>query len=81
MKFRVVRIDNGSRNPQTGVASNHRTLDAAQRAISRANESLRRVPGYRDAWHSLAVQEAVPIRYTDGTSGREWRYVPNWRCA
>jgi hypothetical protein len=58
-KYRVVRIDNGPRNPHTGIVSTHRTREAAKRAIDKANTQLRRLPGYGTAWHPYAVQEVT----------------------
>lgn len=66
MKYRIVRIDNGARNPHTGLVSEHRTLDAAQAAVDRANEKLRRQAGMSTAWHPYAIQKLV-----DG----EWQHV------
>lgn len=71
-KYRVVRIDNGHGNPSTGVVSNHRTSEAAQAAIDKANRSLRRSPGQGNSWHPYAIQRADMVTYTDGTTGIEW---------
>lgn len=56
-KFRVVRKDNGPMNPHTGLVSNHRTREAAERAVEQANRGLRRTRGYENARHPYAVQE------------------------
>lgn len=65
MKFRVVRIDNGPRNPQTGVVSNHRTLAAAQAAIDRADKRLRRTRGFESAWNPFVIESLA-------SGEREW---------
>ena len=74
-KFRVVRIDNGHDNPHTGIVSNHRTQEAAQAAIDKANRGLRSLPGCRGAWHPYAIEQALPVPFTDGTSGMAWERV------
>ena len=56
MSYHVVRIDNGRDNPPTGLVSTHRTLEAAQEAIAKANRYLRRLRGYESAWHPYAIQ-------------------------
>lgn len=55
MRFAVVRIDNGLSNPHTGLVSNHRTREAAEQAIERANRNLHKQPGYPTAWHPYAI--------------------------
>lgn len=57
MKYQVVRIDNGRDNPPTGVVSTHRTREAAQSAIDKANKSLRKLPGMSSAWHPYDIRE------------------------
>jgi hypothetical protein len=57
--FRVVRIDNGPRSPHTGIVSRHRTLEAAEAAVDRANQQLQRTPGYATAWHPYEIQQLV----------------------
>ena len=52
MSYHVVRIDNGRDNPPTGLVSSHRTLEAAQSAIDKAN----RRRGYPSHWHPYAIQ-------------------------
>jgi hypothetical protein len=54
-RYAVVRIDNGMRNPHTGIVSNHKTEDAAREAIERANRRLQKQAGYATAWHPYAV--------------------------
>ncbi len=57
MKYQVVRIDNGRQNPPTGIVSTHRTREAAQAAIDKANRKLRKQPGYQTAWHPYTIVE------------------------
>ena len=54
-RYQVVRKDNGPNNPNTGVVSNHKTIEAAQSAIARANRRLRHQPGQQTAWHPYVI--------------------------
>jgi hypothetical protein len=74
-KYRVVEVNNGTSNPHTGVISNHRTLEAAEAAIAKANAKLRRQAGYRDSRYPWAIQQAESISFTNGSTGIEWSYV------
>ena len=57
MKYQVVRIDNGRQNPPTGIVSTHRTREAAQAAIDKANRKLRKQSGMATAWHPYDIRE------------------------
>ena len=61
----VVRIDNGSQNPHTGMVSRHSSLDLAEIIVKRENQQLRKLPGYATAWHPYEIQHAVTS--TDGS--------------
>jgi len=56
-KYSVVRQDNGPNNPSTGLVSRHRSVEAAQKAIDRANQRLRKLPGQHNSWHPYAIME------------------------
>jgi hypothetical protein len=62
-RYAVVQIDNGRNNPHTGLISGHRTAEAAQSAIERANKRLRRLPGYKTAWYPYAVLDCATGEY------------------
>lgn len=54
-KFSVVRVDNGIKNPHTGVVSDHNTRESALEAIDSANRKLRKQEGQQSSWHPYAV--------------------------
>ena len=64
--YRVVRTDNGSRNPHTGIVSNHRTLEAAQEWIDKANRRLCRSRGQEQSWHPYAIERSVVVASRTG---------------
>lgn len=75
MSFRVARFDNGRDKPATDVISNHRTKDAAQSAIDKADRRLQRRKGYENTFYQYGIQESHPVTFTDGTKGIEWKTI------
>jgi hypothetical protein len=55
LRYAVVSILNGIKNPHTGLISNHRSEEAARKAIEKANRQLRKRRGYETAWQLWAI--------------------------
>lgn len=59
LQFRVVRIDNGRNNPNTGIVSEYCTRKEAEDFVTGANQTLRRQTGRANLWHPYAIQQLI----------------------
>ena len=70
--YRVVREDNGPRNPHTGLVSYHRTYAMAEEAVDTAKRSIRSRRGNETAYPPYRIERAVSVEYTDGSFAIAW---------